>query len=455
VTLPGGFEGLERFRAPSSILEGDGKPPDPTEAELERALVAPGGDALLPAGIVYQAGYEQAGDGLARHARAQARALARAGVAVSLQSLPTSRMMLEDEIEESVRREVQHLRMTSVGSAPIAIRQIILHSHRYLENVVAPAGARLADFDNEMKVYRSTVVYTSWERSTVHPEVVEILNRCGRVWVPCNMNYNVFRNAGVRNVDVIPCPFDPETSLTAGVAAPRGKETAPSGKRFYAIGKWEPRKNYHALIGAFLSAFTMEDRASLFLKTHEWGAWKDYPSIGESVEHWLSDFLVRDNGWTRDNYGKRLRVVTKKLPDEKILAIHRDNNIYVTCSHGEAWDLPAFDARVAGNRLVYTGWGGAEDYAAAEDIRILVEHGKVCEPVHPGYGWESGAEWARCPVADIMHALVEAEPPARRMLPPDLYRDFGSHAVGRRMLMSLNNVSAGTVEDLLVQGGFG
>lgn len=429
-------------------------PEAPTNEELERPIVAPGSDALLPLGIVYQAGWEPAADGLARHARAQVRALSKAGLPVALQSLPVTRMMLEDEIDENVKKEVGYLRSTSVGSAPLAIRQIIIHNHQFLENVVAPAGARLAEFENELKVYRSTIVYTSWERSTVHPEIVEVLNRCARVWVPCEMNARVFRDAGVEKVDVIPCPFDPDTSLTAGVAAPRGSESVPSGKRFYAIGKWEPRKNYSDLIGAFLLEFSPSERVSLFLKTHEWGTWKDYPTVSECVAQWLSTPAVIQNGWTRDNYAKRLRIVTKKLPDEKILKIHRDNNVYVSCSHGEAWDLPAFDARVAGNRLVYTGWGGAEDYAGSHDEKILVALDHLV-PVHPGYGWESDALWAPSSVPALCAALRRVEPPERRMLPPWLYKRFGSPKVGWQMVMSLSSVPGKAALTLLEQGGFG
>jgi glycosyltransferase involved in cell wall biosynthesis len=376
-------------------------------------------------------------------------------VTVSLRSLPLSRMMLEDEIEPRVREQMGYLRATTVETAPVAIRHIILHNHHYAENVICPPGARMARFEDELNVYRSTIVYTSWERSTVHPELVVVLNRCGRVWVPCDMNARVFRNAGVKNVDVIPCPFAPDMSPTAGIAAPRGSELVPSGKRFYAIGKWEPRKNYDALIGAFLLAFKKRDRASLFLKTSEWGAWKDYPSPAESVAKWLSDPGVLANGWTRENYAERLRLVTTKLPEEKLTAIHRTNNIYVTCSHGEAWDLPAFDAKVAGNALVYTGWGGAEDYCEASDTRIHPD-GVTLTAVHPGYGWEPLAEWAECRLPAIQDALLRATPPEVRVQPPAAYGLFGERKAGDRMRSSLLNMCAeGAFAGLSAQGSFG
>lgn len=462
MTLPEGFQSLEGYLSPSSILDGDGKPPEPTPAELAREIVAPGREALLPLGVIYQAPWQPAADGLARHARAAARALSRAGVAVALRSVPLNRMMLDDEIDPEVRRQMDYLRATSFSSSPVAIRQIILHNHHYAENVICPPGARMVDFEHELNVYRSTIVYTSWERSTVHPELVEVLNRCGRVWVPCRMNANVFKKAGVKRVDVIPCPFAPDMSPTAHIAAPRGSESVPSGKRFYAIGKWEPRKNYHALIGAFLLGFTRRDRASLFLKTSEWGSWKDYPTPGESIRSWLSDPAVISNGWTDANYAERLRIVTKKISDPQLAEVHRMNNVYVTCSHGEAWDLPAFDAKVAGNRLVFTGWGGAEDYAEPRrgDVAIspsgLMLH-PALDSVHAGYGWEPNATWCVNPtVPNIMAALRAAEPPTVRMQSPGLYGEFGEHVVGRMMVKSIESiVTPESRAALLQQGSFG
>lgn len=470
-------EQLDRFRSSSSVLEGDGRQPEPTAEELAHPIVAPGSDALLPEGIVYQAGWEPVADGIARHARLAARALGRTGLPVTLRSQPIKRMELDDELDPAVVSEIDHLRKTSIGSAALAIRQVIIHSHLFLENVVAPYGARYSGFENELAVYKSTIVYTSWERSTVHPEVVAVLNRCGRVWVPCQMNYNVFRNAGVRRVDVIPCPFEPnddrtlverkkdpatgkvvttirEIRPTSFIPSPRGSEDVPTGKRFYAIGKWEPRKNYHALVGAFLSEFGAGERASLLLKTHEWGAWKDYPSVAQSVDFWLGTAAVRANGWTPENFSRNVAIVTKKLPDEALYLLHKKNNIYVTCSHGEAWDLPAFDAKAAGNRLVYTGWGGAEDYAdPGSDYMISLN--TELEPVHSGYGWESDACWKTCTVEEIRKALRASEPPARRVLPPELVRRFGFRAVGSLMLRSIEELSGEAYERLRLTGGFG
>jgi len=445
---------LGGFVAPDGILDGDGRGREPTPEELERHIVAPGTDAHLPCAIEYQAPWDVLEDGLARHARAQVRALARTGLPVVLRRLSRPKFMMEDDVDARVRASVGYLRDTTAGSVPIAIRQLVIHSATFLENTIAPPGARLSGFDDEIKVYGSTIIYTPWERTTVAPAIVEVLNRCAETWVHGEWVVDIFKRAGVKRVYAIPVAFDPDTSLTSHISAPRGSEKVPSGKRFYAIGKWEPRKNYHALIGAFLQEFSPKERSSLFIKTYEWGSWDGYPSVGESIAYWLAQPEVQANGWTAANHTRLLRVLSDKISDVAIAQLHRDNNLYVTCSHGEAWDMPAFEARSAGNRMVYTGWSGPTDFAGEGDESIWYGLSRA-EPVHPGYGWEPEATWASCGVGLIRRALRNAQPPERRVHPPELYPRFGLGPVGAQMAARIQERFPEVYEKLVKVGGFG
>jgi len=468
--LPSGFGHLSSYVAPP-----EDRPP--TAEELTRPIVAPGREALLPYGIEYQAPLDLPSDGLARHARAQVLALSRAGLPVALRRMTRPKMMLDDDEEylkaphltDSQRqeilariattREVSYLRDISLGSVLVAIRQMVIGDPVGLENIIAPAGARLAGFEKEMAVYKSTIVYTPWERDTVSPAIVAVLNRCAEVWVQGEWCVDVFHRAGVRNVHCVPVPYDPATSPVCRIPSPRGSEHVPDGKRFYAIGKWEPRKNYDALLGAFLLEFTPKERASLFLKTSNYGTrWEGYPSPPESVEKWLADPTVLANGWTPGNFSKRVRIVSKLMAESDITKLHRENNIYVSCSHGEGHDMPAFDARCAGNRMVYTGWSGPAEFVGPGDVSVWPSDGAnrpPMEPVHPGYGWESDARWAMAPVEQIRTALRLAKPPVYRVHPPELYRRFSSVEVGSLMRHLIAKRFPDAHEKLQSVGSFG
>ena len=333
--MPELTEQLAGFRAPDSVIDGDGQVRAPTQDELDRSVVAPGTDALLPCGIEYQAPWEVPEDGLARHARAQVKALSRAGLPVALQRLSRPKLIIDDDDERltdptlteterqqvrariAVNNEMAYLRDTSLGRVPVAIRQLVISGAGQLEAVVAPAGARFAGFDREIAVYNSTIVYTPWERDTVGKDIVEVLNRCAEVWVQGDLVRGRVPSCWRRARHSIPVPYAPSTNRACWIPAPRGSESVPAGKRFYAIGKWEPRKNYAALLGAFLLEFSPRERASLFIKTHGYGRWDGYPSADESIAEWLGHPDVKANGWTLTSFNQRVRVVTRLLPEER------------------------------------------------------------------------------------------------------------------------------------------
>ena len=440
---------MERYRSPLSVLEGD-RPPSPTDADFEKEVAAPGEPALLPIGVNYYAPWRSAFDGLGEHSRRSVVALAGSGLPVALRPLADPRFLVDSDVDPNVIRQVDWLRRISFSKVPVAIHHMIIQHPRQLEYQVCPPGARLSGFEAERAVYAASIVYTSWERSSVSRELAEILNRVGRVWVPCEANREAFDRAGVR-ADVVPCPYDPRVHGPSKIGAPYGSESVPEGKRFYAIGKWEPRKNYHALIGAFLQAFKPEERASLFIKTGSWGKWENYPSPEESLAWWASRCPL----WTPQMIRQRVRVSSRMVSASDITELHRVNNIYVSVSRGEAWDLPAFDAVAAGNTLVHTGYGGSQEYAPEKSVWIPWSFEAVKQPE---YGWEPDAEWAVAMEHAIAQSLRMAEPPTARVHYPRLNR-YLSAAVGQRMrglvLAFAAGLNADVAEELVMAGGFG
>jgi len=116
----------------------------------------------------------------------------------------------------------------------------------------------------------------------VDPEVVKILNRVAQVWVPCGSNQHMLLRSGVHpdRVRIVPHPYDPTSQLCKLT-----RRRPYSNRRFYSIGRWEPRKGYHELLGGFLRAFKPTDEATLTIK-FSGGQWEGYPSPAESVRYW-------------------------------------------------------------------------------------------------------------------------------------------------------------------------
>ncbi len=412
-------------------IRSDLKDPIPTEAELNDPIVAPGRPATVPLGVMYQGDWRSRHDGMARHVREHALSLAQY-LPLNLCGVSPS-ILFDQETDPEVLEQCGYLGNVHCTSYPVAIRHFIFGTTDSLKWIILPGGARLAGTEAEDAVYASTIVSTSWERDRVAPELIEELRKVGQLWVPCKANRDAFVTSGMPpdKVRIVPYPYDPSTHLTTKIGMPRGNELIPRGKLFYAIGKWEPRKNYDLLVGAFLCGFTPKDRASLTIKTFGWGKWTGYPSPAETGKKWMSDPRVIANGWKPETMARRVRIMDEKITDQEIADLHRKNNVYVSPSHGEAVDIPAFDAMCAGNALVHVGYGGSEEYAGEGPSVAVVPY--TMGPVHEGYRWEPGAQWANCTMEDLIAGMRQVQVPERREHPLRFNGLYSRGAVGALM----------------------
>lgn len=435
-------------------------PSAPDEEEVNDHVVAPGEPHYLPIGVTYQGEWRELADGLAKATREQSLALAM-HLPVSLHHVHVGETLME-QLHPDVVREVGYMPELMFRSTAVAIRQVVFHGRDFLRGMIVPAVVRISDEETERRIRQSTIIYTSWERDAVHASLIDELHDIGELWVPCQANRDAFVRSGFppERVLVMPHCYNPATHLATQISWPRGSEIVPTGRRFYHIGKWEPRKNQHGMIGAFLRAFTPKDRVSLLIKTHGWGYWDDYPNPEESLEQWAKDDRVIANGWTSQHIKRVLRIVVDRLSDDQIADLHRGNNIYVSASHGEAWDIPAFDALCAGNSLIHVGYGGTEEYAdLATKFADVVRVDYWMGPVHPGYNWESDANWAEYAHDHLVDAFRRAKSPVRRVHPPQ-FRRFSRVNVGKLMcdavMERVQDVGGSEVaEQLAAAGSFG
>lgn len=420
----------------------------PSEGQMSQSQSAAPVEHTLPLGITYSGPWKSPADGMGRHTRAQVKALAATGLPVRLQAIGQSKI-LNDELEDDARK-VEYLSEISFAKTVLAVKQFVFHSLSFLQEQICPSTLR--NHLDPREVAKNTVIYTSWECSSVYPQIIDELKNVAQLWVPCKANMLAFVSSGLpeEKVRVIPYPYNPDDCK---IAAPRGSKNIPNGKRFYHIGKWEPRKNQHQLLGAFLMAFKPKGNASLLIKTSYFrGDWPGYPSPYESVDHWLGAVRVRENGWTKDNLTQRVKIIFEKISEEDIRRIHETNNIYVSSALGEAWDLPAFDAKLAGNRLVCVGYGGPEDYAIGDDL--IIPHGM--KPVDSQYDWDPDAQWAAVLPGTFSDILRLAEVPKTRTVPSGYFRRFSQQAVGQLMKKELLSLVDEPTRDALEQaGGFG
>lgn len=422
--------------APLDAYRGEPQTPDVDELERGVHVFAAGEAAQHPYGVLYQGEHETLWDGTCQAVRLHARALASTGLPLLLKSF--SNVVIDENgiaeplhtvgLPEAVRAQIGPLRDASIATLLPLIKHLVVRSPEQLKMVVYPRGVVSADIEQLIQmrtaIAEATILYTVWERDRIHPDIAFQLNRVGECWVPCQQNAYLLRRAGVSRVCVVPHPYDPADPLCKLL----GRRPV-ADQLFYSIGAWQPRKGFHYLIGAFLMAFRPGDRARLTLKISG-GEWPGYPTPAECVRFWLQNREVQAQGWTAETLAGHLRIITGRLPLDQIHKLHFQNNIYVSAAHGEAWCLPAYDAKLAGNRVVHVPFGGTADFCDATDVAVRFQLGTA----DSSYGWEPDAQWADYDPPWLAAALQRAEPPSAYRLATEFVNRFRLDKVGQLML---------------------
>ncbi len=364
-------------------------------------------------GVLYMGPWENEADGFSEHTRRCARALSMAGVPVHLRSGTPSvhkpnRLTgrdLRDELADLLNQSIHqvsamvHQLVPTGGSLDNATLREFTASQRYPQ-----CGFTM---EQQMEINRGRILSCVWERMDLSEVEAKALQRVAQVWVACRANLEMLEHHGITSGRYVPIPYLPNDPLLEL----HGRKRRRGPVRFYAIGKWEPRKEHRNLIGAFLREFEPGE-AKLWLKTSPRSPrMVDYPaSPDECVTAWLKDEQVIAKGWSWDNIQKFVHIKKAVLPQKLILELHSVGDIYVSASRGEGFDMPAFDSKMAGNLMVYTPSGGPQDFAGRRDEMVLVSGTVEC---HPFYEW-GDARYLDYEVSELSAAMRRAWETVRR-----------------------------------------
>lgn len=353
--------------------------------------------------LLYETHWTDPADGWAIASRAYARAMLGAGLDVHLHSWSA----VQQTVDPAVLAEVGDM------ARPMPKRRW----DAYVFSTTLSSAERMQMLLGQLKHYLPPrMLYTTFEREQVEPGIAALMNELDGVWVPCTANAEVLRAAGVREVLVAPHCYFPDDPL---LALRERAERHPGPPRFYWIGRWEPRKAPHNLIEAFCRAFE-PGQALLTLKLGQLPWRGHYPQPEEIFEKGHRDWLAKAP--------LDVRVIRGRLPRERVVALHAEHDVYVSASRGEGWDLPAFEAKLAGNRVVTTDSGGPRDFLGGGDV-LVPRTGSI--HADPHYQWGYGATYADYDVDALADAMRRAAKMPRPGL-DDLGR-FSAEVVGRQL----------------------
>jgi hypothetical protein len=338
----------------------------------------PGEPSKHKHGVLYQGPWEVLYDGFNEHVRRCARAMAMSDTPVKLRSFRPQRLRPDPLEKRDLINELKEVLDTTIRTYDAHINQVVSSEGIFQRLAMNQHfGGDQLKYINSLKVVSSV-----FERMSLQEHEIEALKAVGQVWVACHANADMLVDAGVPEVRVVPVPyFDDDPLLKL-----EGRKRQPGPVRFYHIGKWEPRKEGHKMLGAFLRAFKPGEASLMYKTSPSAPSFEDYPSGPmESLRTWLKDSTVQVNGWNTKNVLRSVFLITEYVTSKRLRELHRIGDIYLSLSHGEGFDMPAFDAKLAGNLMVYTPSGGPQDFAGEYD-QCVNDDGEI--DCHPFYNWK-------------------------------------------------------------------
>jgi ADP-heptose:LPS heptosyltransferase/2-polyprenyl-3-methyl-5-hydroxy-6-metoxy-1,4-benzoquinol methylase len=372
--------------------------------DLERPAARRAARAAGEIGLVYH-GYVFDASGYGQAARAYIHALHGAGVALSVVDLQTGPRQTRDALVESLL------------GAPVEADFHLFHG-------IPPQWSRHA------ARYKNAIGMTVWETDSMPAQWRSALSRCLDVWLPCDYNASVFGAALGRPVFKLPHPLPAAPPDYGAAQAAELPGVRPGDFVFYSIFEWQERKSPQGIIEAFMRAFDAEGEIVLFIKSSLAAARQAEQALGQA----------------RRATGSRARVVIRceAWPEEKIEALHRRGDCYVSLHRGEGWCYPLFDAAGRGKPVVATAYSGPLEYLSAEE-HFLVRYrlgpvGQLYRYYHHGMRWaepdlEHAAQQMRAAYEGRADARARAATAARRIR--ETYSQEAVGALARGQLLAL------------------
>jgi glycosyltransferase involved in cell wall biosynthesis len=294
------------------------------------------------------------------------------------------------------------------------------------------------------------VAYTTWEALTAPPEVLQpLVEHFDQVWVPSAATASALATALPRTsahgepdiIKVVPHCYD--DTVVQPLRVPLADPIDVARFRFYWVGAWTARKNPGGLIRAFALAFGPGSRAELVLH-----------SPGCSIDTFVAALAA--TGLSQ----RELPTITlsnQHIPESSIGTLHRESDCFVTAARGEAWNLPAFDAMLAGRHVIAQYGLGSDEFlcdtsadlidgwespAQVDLSQAYADDGSITFRSKGAQGVNARSLWLEpnlCSLADAMRSAVESHKRTIK-INYNVAERFGYAAVAKQVLNVLEQL---------------
>lgn len=228
------------------------------------------------------------------------------------------------------------------------------------------------------------------------------VNLLDRVYLINRESEDVVKRCGVKKPTfVIPHATDVNKFNRSYAPLEEIKERLRDKFVFYTIGENVTRKDFVSLLIAFHTEFTPNEPVELVIKTTP--PFEKIHELCYKVKQGLR--LYSD----LERYKKEL-IITDYLSEDKLCGLHTMCDAYVSASHGEAWNLPAFDAMGFGKTPILSNVGGHRAFLTEEEGWLVQTHDTVCfNSDNTSYDLHNGYDsWKTVDILKLRKTMREA-----------------------------------------------
>ena len=241
--------------------------------------------------------------------------------------------------------------------------------------------------------------YTLFETDRCPSPWVEALNRMDRVIVFSEFNRKSWSETGIKEEKIrrLPPAVD---SFVYTPDGPRYKIEGAKGFTFLLSGDFTERKNFEAVIEAYVKEFDGSEAVTLVVKGH----------YGGFVKRHRRDCLEKLQSIARAFAGKnppKILFWGDKISDQAMAALYRSCDAFVLASRGEGLGMQYLEAMASGVPVIACDWGAHTDflgqdnsYPVASSLRWIDDPNYILKCVQA-----LNSKWCQADIKDLQGAM--------------------------------------------------
>lgn len=207
------------------------------------------------------------------------------------------------------------------------------------------------------------VCYTLFETDRCPSSWMEGLMRMDKIFVFSQFNLNSWIKSGIpaEKIAALPQAVD---SFMYNPDGPRMQIENKRGFTFLCSGDFTERKNFEAVIEAFVKEFKDSDPVTLIFKCHYGGFTKKFRV---ECANRLRNIAMNFNS----ENPPRILFWGDKISDHAMAALYRSVDCFVLTSRGEGLGMQYLEAIASGTPVIACDWGAQIDYLTHQNAYLV------------------------------------------------------------------------------------